>query len=105
MNHNHGIRLYVKYIHICNIMLGIQETNKVCLNVGALAIPDTRELCVITFPKCTGGAPHVLLVFLLGAGDYEGLDKMVESLGMGESVICWLECCSVEASVNTLSDA
>ena len=86
-------------------MLGIQETNKVCLNVGALAISDIMELCVFTFPKCTGGAPHVLLVLLLGAGDSGGLDKMVESLGMGESVICWLECCSVEASVNTLSDA
>ena len=85
-------------------MLGIQETNKVCLNVGALAISDTMELCVITFPKCTGGAPHVL-VLLLGAGASGGLDKMVESLGMGESVICWLGCCSVEASVNTLSDA
>ena len=105
MNHNHGIRLCAKYIHIYNIMLGIQETNKVCLNVGALAISDTMELCVITFPTCTGGAPHVLLVLLLGASDSAGLDKMVESLGMGESVICWLECCSVEASVNTLSDA
>ena len=105
MNHNHGIRLCAKYIHIYNIMLGIQETNKVCLNVGALAISDTMELCVITFPKCTGGAPHVLLALQLGAGDSGGLEKMVESLGMGESVICLLECCSVEASVNTLSDA
>ena len=86
-------------------MLGIQETNRVCLNVGALAISDTMELCVITFPKCTGGAPHALLVLLLCSGDSGGLDKMVKSLGMGESVICWLECCSVEASVNTLSDA
>ena len=64
MNHNHGIRLCVKYIHIYNIMLGIQGTNKVCLNVGALAISDTIELCIITFTKCTGGAPHVLLVLL-----------------------------------------
>ena len=86
-------------------MLGIQETNKVCLNVGALAISDTVELCVMTFPKHTGGIPHVLLALLLGAGDYGGLDKMVESLGMGESVLCWLDCCSVETSVNTLSDA
>ena len=88
-------------------MMGMQETNKVCLNVGILAISDTTELCVMTFPKCTGGAPHVLLALLLGAGDSGGLDKTVESLGMGESVICWLECCSVEASVfvNTLSNA
>ena len=105
MNHNHGIRLCTKYVHIHNIMLDIQETNKVCLNVGALAISDTIELCVITFPKCTGGAPYVLLILLLGAGASGELDKMVECLGMGESVICWLECCSVEASVNTLSDA
>ena len=47
----------------------------------------------------------MLLVLLLGAGDSRGLDKMVQSLGMGESVIHWLECCSLEASVNTLSDA
>ena len=86
-------------------MLGIQETNMVCLNVGVLAISDTSELCVMTFPKHTGDALHVFLVLHLGAGDSGGLDKMVESLGMGESVICWLECCSVEASVNTLSDA
>ena len=82
----------------------MQETNKVCLNVSVLAIFDTIELCVMTFPKCTGGAPHVLLALLLGASDSGGLDKTVESLGMGESIICWLECCSVEASVNTLSD-
>ena len=44
----------------------MHETNKVYLNVGALAISDTIELWVITFPKCTGGAPHVLLALLLG---------------------------------------
>ena len=67
------------------------------------------ELCVMTFPKCTGGAPCVLLAFLLGAGDSGGHAKTVESSEMGESVICWLglECGSAEASVsmNTLSDA
>ena len=84
--------------YVENITLGMHETNKVCLNVGASAILDTIELCVITFPKCTGGAPCVLLALLLGAGDSGGLDNM------GESVTCWLEC-SVEASVNTLSDA
>ena len=80
-------------------MLGMQETNKACLNVGVLAISDTIELCVMTFPKCTGGAPHVLLALLLGAcdsGDSGGLDKTVESFKMGESIICWFECCSVE---------
>ena len=86
-------------------MLGMQETKKICLNVGILAISDTIALCVMTFPKHTGGAPHVLLALLLGACDSGGLYKTVESLGMGESTICWLECCSVEASVNTLSDA
>ena len=105
--YNHGIRLLEKYMHIYKIMLGMHETNKVCLNVGVLAISDTIKLCVMAFPKCTGGALHVLLALLLGAGDSGGLDKIVESLGMGESVICWFECCSVEASVfvNTLSDA
>ena len=60
----------------------------------------------MTFPKCTVDAPCVLLALLLGPGDSGGLDKTVESLGMGESVLCWLECCSVEASVsvNTLLD-
>ena len=51
-------------------MLGIQEINNVCLYVGVLAISDTMVLCVMTFPKCTGGAPHVLLALLLGAGDW-----------------------------------
>ena len=63
----------------------------------------------MTFPKCTGGAPNVLLALLLGAGDSGGLDKTVESFGMGKSVICWLglERGSIEASVSvdTLSDA
>ena len=88
-------------------MLGMQETIKVCLNVGVSAISNTIELWVITFPKCTGGAPHVLLALLLGSDDSGGLDKIVEFLGMGGSAICWLECCSVEASVfvNTLSNA
>ena len=58
-------------------MLGIQDTNGVCLNVGVLAICDTMELCVMTFPKCTGGAPHVLLVLLIGADDSGALDKQL----------------------------
>ena len=90
---------------ICTYLQDNIRHTKVCLNVGVLAISDTMELCIITFPKHTGGSPHVLLALLLGAGDFEGIDKMVESLDMAESVICWLECCSVEASVNTLLDA
>ena len=54
--------------------------------------------CVIAFPKCTGGAPHGFLALLLGAGDSGGLDNIEESL------TCWLKC-SVEAFVDTLSDA
>ena len=83
--------------------------DNVCLYVGVLAISDTMELCVMTFPNCTGGAPCVLLALLLGAGDSGGLYKTVESLGMGESGICWLglKCGYIEVSgsVNTLSDA
>ena len=98
-----------RYVHIYKIMLGIQETNNVCLYVGVLAISDTMELCVMPFPIYTGGAPHVLLALLLGAGDSGGLDNTVESLGIGDSIICWLglECGSIEASVsvNILSDA
>ena len=104
--HNSSI---FRYIYIYKIMLGIQETNNVCLYVGVLAISDTIALCVMTFPNCTGGAPCVLLALLLGAGDSGGLHKTFESLGMGDSKICWLEleCGSIEASVsvNTLSDA
>ena len=65
-------------------MLGIQETNNVCLNAGDLAISDTIVLWVITFPNCTGGTPHVLLALLLGADDSGGLDTIVESIGMGD---------------------
>ena len=53
-------------------------------------------------PKMHWGAPHVLLAILLGAGDSGGLDKTVESLEMGDSIICWLglECGSIEASLS-----
>ena len=57
MNHTHGIRLYEKSIHIYNMMLGIQETNKVCLNVGVLAISNTMELSVMTFQSTLGVFP------------------------------------------------
>ena len=76
------IQIYVK------IMFGIQETNNVCLYAGVLANSDTIVLWVITFPKHTGGAPHVLLALLLGAGDCTGdsggLDTTVESMGVGD---------------------
>ena len=83
-------------------MLGIQEPNNVCLYAGVLAISETIVLWVMTFPKCTVGVPHVLLALLLGAGDSGGLDKTVESLGIGDSIICWLglKCCFVEGSVS-----
>ena len=84
MTHNHNHRLWERYVHIYKIMLGIQETNNVCLYAGVLAISDTIVLWVITFPNCTGGAPHVLLALLLGAGDSGGLDTTVESIGMGD---------------------
>ena len=104
--HNSSI---FRCIHIYKIMLGIQETSNVCLYVRVLAISDTIALCVMAFPNCTRGAPHVLLALLLGAGDSGGLDKTVKSLGMGDSIICCLgfECGSTEASVsvNTLSDS
>ena len=106
MNHNHSIMR-----KICTYLQdNVRHTrDKQCLYVGVLAISDTIVLCVVTFPKCTGGAPHVLLALLLGAVDSGGLDKTVESLGIGDSLICWLglEWCSIEASVsvNTPSDA
>ena len=69
-------------------MFGIQETNNVCLYAGVLTISDTIVLWVITFSKHTGGAPHVLLALLLGAGDCtgdsEGLDATVEPVGVGD---------------------
>ena len=71
-------------------MLGMQEANKDHLNVGVLGSSDTVALCVMTFVKCTGGVPHVPLVLLLGAGDLGDSGGLVESLEMGESIICWL---------------
>ena len=69
-------------------MFGIQMTYNVCLYVGVLVIFDTLVLWVITFPKCTGGAPYVLLALLLGAGDCtgdsRGLDVTIDSVGIGD---------------------
>ena len=53
-------------------MFGMQETYNVCLYVGVLVMFNTLVLWVITFPKHTGGAPHVLLALLLGASDCSG---------------------------------
>ena len=76
------IQIYVK------TMFGMQETYSVCLNNGVLVIFGTLVLWVITSPKHTGGAPHVLLALLLGAGDCSGdsggLDVVVESVSVGE---------------------
>ena len=80
-NHKINIKMYVKTI------FGMQEIYNVCLYVGMLVIFDTLVLWVITFPKCTGGAPCVLLALLLGAGDCtgdsRGLDVTGESVGVG----------------------
>ena len=76
-------------------------------------------LWVITLPKCTGGAPHVLLALLLGigvcgcigvcTGAFEESDSIVESVCVGDWMVCWLEftCGFNEVSVlvNTLLDA
>ena len=84
------------YVHIIMVniqiyvttMFGMQETYNVCLNVGVLFIFNTLVVWVITFPKCTGGAPCVVLALLLGAGDCRGnsreLDAIGESVGVGD---------------------
>ena len=40
--------------------------------------------CVITCPKCTGGAPLVLLVLLLGTGDGGGVSLVCETCVVSE---------------------
>ena len=84
MIHNHNHRLWERYVQSYKIVLGIQETNNVCLYAGVLVTSDTIVLWVITFPACTEGAPYVHLVLLLGVGDSGGLDTTVESIGMGD---------------------
>ena len=49
------------------------DTNKVCLYTGLSNMLETLIPWVITLPKCTGGAPLVLLVLLLGIGDGGGV--------------------------------
>ena len=70
-------------------MFGIHETNNVCLNAGLSVLSVTLVQWVITFPKCTGGAPLVLLVLLLEAGVCSGvvsigLDAVEVSVCMGD---------------------
>ena len=92
-------------------MFGMQEIYNVCLSVGVLVMFNTLLLWVITFPKCTGGAPYVLLALLLGTGNCSGVsggvDVTVESVGVGNCELCWFICGSNEVSVskNTLLDA
>ena len=61
---------------------------------------------VITLPKCTGGAPLVLLVLLLGIGDGGGVSLALDvSLISRDLASCWLVCGSIlEISVNTSVD-
>ena len=65
--------------------------------------------CVITHPKCTGGAPLVLLVLLPGTGDGGGVllicETCVVSAISKDLEDCWLVCGLVsEVSVNTSVD-
>ena len=54
------------YLHGLNQnILGMFDKNKVCLYIGLSSMLVTLVLWVITLPKCTGGAPLVLLVLLL----------------------------------------
>ena len=54
----------------------MHETNNVCLYAGVSDMFVTLVQWVMTFPKCTGGAPLVLLALLLGAGDCSGGDSI-----------------------------
>ena len=58
------------------------DTNKVCLYTGLSSMLKTLVLWVITLPKCTGGAPLVLLVLLLGTGDYGGVPLTLDASGV-----------------------
>ena len=87
------------------------DTNKVCLYTGLANISDILAQRVIIFPKCTGGAPIVLLVLLLGIsiGD-DGSDSITLDVSTilevsGDLIVCWLVCGSVlEISVNISVD-
>ena len=55
------------------------DTNKVCLYIGLSNMLETLVPWVITFPKCTGGAPLVRLVLLLGTGDCDGIPLTLDA--------------------------
>ena len=55
------------------------DTNKVCLYIGLSNMLETLVLWVITLTKCTGGAPLVLLVLLLGTGDCGGVPLTLDA--------------------------
>ena len=67
----------------------MHETNRVCLYAGVFDKFVTLVQWVITLPKCTRGAPLVLLALLLGAGDCSGgvsreLDALDVSVDIGD---------------------
>ena len=56
------------------------DKNKVCLYIWLSSLLETLLLWVITLPKCTGGAPLVLLILLLGTGDCGGVPETLDAL-------------------------
>ena len=54
------------------------DTNKVFIYTGLSNMLETLVLWVITLQKCTGGAPLVLLVLLLGTGDSGGVSLTLD---------------------------
>ena len=54
------------------------DTNKVCLYTGLSNMLEILVLWVITLLKCTGGAPLILLVLLLGIGDGGGVSLALD---------------------------
>ena len=67
----------------------MHETNRVCLYGGVSDMLVTLVQWVMTLPKCTEGAPLVLLALLLGPGDCcgcvsLGLDALDVSVDIGD---------------------
>ena len=56
------------------------DENKVRLYIGLSSMVETLILWVITLPKCTGGAPLVLLVPLHGTEDCSGVPETLDAL-------------------------
>ena len=56
------------------------DENKVRLYIGLSSMVETLILWVITLPKCTGGAPLVLLVPHLGTEDCGGVPETLDAL-------------------------